>query len=47
MKKWTIDVGWTSTWVRIVNEWLAVGVYSKLTIKTLYYLFLIQFVMFE
>ncbi|KAL1207566.1 hypothetical protein V5N11_032461 [Cardamine amara subsp. amara] len=27
MKKWTIDVGWTSTWVRIVNEWLAVGVY--------------------
>lgn len=27
--RWTIDVGWTSTWVRIVNEWLAVGVYSK------------------
>ncbi|KAL4318364.1 hypothetical protein GQ457_18G000730 [Hibiscus cannabinus] len=27
IKKWTIDVGWTSTWVRIVNEWLAVGVY--------------------
>ncbi|XP_021984057.1 uncharacterized protein LOC110879830 isoform X1 [Helianthus annuus] len=27
MKKWTIDVGWTSTWVRIVNEWLAVCVY--------------------
>ncbi|XP_074368504.1 uncharacterized protein LOC141708659 isoform X2 [Apium graveolens] len=25
--KWTIDVGWTSTWVRIVNEWLAVCVY--------------------
>ncbi|EOY30848.1 Serinc-domain containing serine and sphingolipid biosynthesis protein isoform 2 [Theobroma cacao] len=27
IKKWTIDVGWTSTWVRIVNEWLAVCVY--------------------
>ncbi|CAF1705665.1 unnamed protein product [Brassica napus] len=30
MKKWTIDVGWTSTWVRIVNEWLAVCVYSNM-----------------
>ncbi|CAI9100294.1 OLC1v1037263C3 [Oldenlandia corymbosa var. corymbosa] len=29
MKKWTIDVGWTSTWVRIVNEWLAAAVYSQ------------------
>lgn len=27
MKKWTIDVGWTSTWVRIVNEWIAACVY--------------------
>lgn len=27
MKKWTIDVGWTSAWVRIINEWLAVCVY--------------------
>ncbi|KAL9993159.1 putative serine incorporator/TMS membrane protein [Helianthus debilis subsp. tardiflorus] len=27
MQRWTIDVGWTSTWVRIVNEWLAVCVY--------------------
>ncbi|KNA08092.1 hypothetical protein SOVF_165790 [Spinacia oleracea] len=27
MKKWTIDVGWTSTWVRVVNEWLAACVY--------------------
>lgn len=27
MRKWTIDVGWTSTWVRVVNEWLAVSVY--------------------
>ncbi|KAG5134374.1 hypothetical protein JHK82_025562 [Glycine max] len=29
MRKWTIDVGWTSAWVRIVNEWLAVCVYCK------------------
>ncbi|KAM7277113.1 hypothetical protein ACFE04_018979 [Oxalis oulophora] len=27
IQRWTIDVGWTSTWVRIVNEWLAVCVY--------------------
>ncbi|XP_065849687.1 uncharacterized protein [Euphorbia lathyris] len=27
IQKWTIDVGWTSTWVRVVNEWLAVCVY--------------------
>ncbi|XP_057467014.1 uncharacterized protein LOC130756502 [Actinidia eriantha] len=27
MKRWTIDVGWTSTWVRIVNEWLAACLY--------------------
>ncbi|KAL6974366.1 hypothetical protein U1Q18_028548 [Sarracenia purpurea var. burkii] len=27
MKRWTIDIGWTSTWVRIVNEWLAVCLY--------------------
>ncbi|XP_057967861.1 uncharacterized protein LOC131157596 isoform X2 [Malania oleifera] len=27
MRKWTIDVGWTSTWVRVVNEWLAACVY--------------------
>ncbi|XP_034226416.1 probable serine incorporator isoform X1 [Prunus dulcis] len=27
MKKFTIDVGWASTWVRIVNEWIAVCVY--------------------
>lgn len=27
--RWTIDVGWTSAWVRIVNEWLAVCVYCK------------------
>lgn len=27
LKKWTIDIGWTSTWVRIVNEWLATCIY--------------------
>ncbi|RLM92222.1 putative serine incorporator [Panicum miliaceum] len=27
MEKWTIDVGWASTWVRIGNEWLAAIVY--------------------
>nr|GMC98103.1 probable serine incorporator [Ipomoea batatas] len=27
MKKFTIDIGWTSTWVRIVNEWVATCVY--------------------
>ncbi|XP_052198981.1 uncharacterized protein LOC127806047 isoform X2 [Diospyros lotus] len=27
MRRWTIDVGWTSTWVRIVNEWLAASLY--------------------
>ncbi|XP_004512960.1 uncharacterized protein [Cicer arietinum] len=27
MRKWTIDVGWTSTWVKVANEWLTVFVY--------------------
>lgn len=27
MEKWTIDVGWASTWVRVGNEWLAAIVY--------------------
>ncbi|KAI4369730.1 hypothetical protein MLD38_018144 [Melastoma candidum] len=26
-KKWIIDVGWASTWVKIVNEWLAATIY--------------------
>ncbi|CAL9123421.1 unnamed protein product [Musa acuminata var. zebrina] len=30
MQKWTIDVGWVSTWVRIVNEWVAILVYSNM-----------------
>ncbi|KAK5833003.1 hypothetical protein PVK06_016812 [Gossypium arboreum] len=34
IKRWTIDVGWTSTWVRIVNEWLAVCVYCKYLTRT-------------
>ncbi|CAN8247762.1 unnamed protein product [Cochlearia groenlandica] len=25
--KWSIDVGWTSTWVKIVNEWFAAAIY--------------------
>ncbi|XP_052180553.1 uncharacterized protein LOC127793845 [Diospyros lotus] len=32
MKKWTIDVGWTSTWVRMINEWLAAGLYIWLLV---------------
>ncbi|XAR66976.1 hypothetical protein NMG60_11013378 [Bertholletia excelsa] len=35
MKKWTIDVGWTSTWVRIVNEWLAVCLYIWMLVTPL------------
>nr|GME03378.1 probable serine incorporator isoform X1 [Ipomoea batatas] len=35
MKKFTIDVGWTSTWVRIVNEWLAACVYIWMLIAPL------------
>ncbi|GAB4843694.1 hypothetical protein Ancab_013658 [Ancistrocladus abbreviatus] len=27
MKRWSIDVGWASTWVKIVNEWFAATVY--------------------
>ncbi|KAF6156853.1 hypothetical protein GIB67_005814 [Kingdonia uniflora] len=29
-RKWSIDVGWASTWVKIVNEWLAASIYCKL-----------------
>ncbi|XP_009613799.1 uncharacterized protein LOC107779751 isoform X2 [Nicotiana tabacum] len=32
MKRFTIDVGWTSTWVRIVNEWVAVCVYISMLV---------------
>uniref|UniRef100_A0ACD6AI99 Uncharacterized protein n=1 Tax=Avena sativa TaxID=4498 RepID=A0ACD6AI99_AVESA len=30
-KKWSIDVGWASTWVKIMNEWLAAFIYVKLS----------------
>ncbi|KAF5725986.1 serine incorporator [Tripterygium wilfordii] len=33
IKRWTIDVGWTSVWVRIVNEWLAVCVYNGSNVR--------------
>lgn len=26
--RWVIDVGWASTWVKIINEWLAATIYS-------------------
>ncbi|XP_020085389.1 serine incorporator 1 isoform X4 [Ananas comosus] len=26
-RKWSIDVGWASTWVKIINEWLAASIY--------------------
>ncbi|XP_020529109.1 probable serine incorporator isoform X1 [Amborella trichopoda] len=26
-QKWSIDVGWASTWVKIVNEWFAASIY--------------------
>ncbi|KAA8548489.1 hypothetical protein F0562_000244 [Nyssa sinensis] len=26
-RKWRIDVGWASTWVKIVNEWFAASIY--------------------
>ncbi|CAK9210807.1 unnamed protein product [Sphagnum troendelagicum] len=27
MDKWSMDVGWTSVWVKVVNEWIAAAVY--------------------
>lgn len=27
MQRWSLDVGWISTWVKIVNEWLAAGLF--------------------
>ncbi|CAN6802392.1 unnamed protein product, partial [Brassica oleracea] len=36
--RWMTDVGWTSTWVRIVNEWVAVRVYSYLEDNQIYYI---------
>ncbi|KAL0388277.1 UNVERIFIED_CONTAM: Serine incorporator 2 [Sesamum radiatum] len=28
-RKWSIDVGWASTWVKIVNEWFAATIYCE------------------
>ncbi|TVU21514.1 hypothetical protein EJB05_31154 [Eragrostis curvula] len=36
MEKWTIDVGWASTWVRVGNEWLAAIVYGKRANRSLH-----------
>ncbi|XP_042415599.1 probable serine incorporator isoform X1 [Zingiber officinale] len=38
MPKWTIDVGWASTWVRIVNEWVATLVYNVFLVMTVWML---------
>ncbi|GJN27111.1 hypothetical protein PR202_gb15101 [Eleusine coracana subsp. coracana] len=27
--RWSIDIGWASTWVKIINEWFAASLYSK------------------
>ncbi|XP_002965853.2 probable serine incorporator [Selaginella moellendorffii] len=27
MHRWSIDVGWASVWVKVINEWLAAAVY--------------------
>ncbi|KAF8014319.1 hypothetical protein BT93_H0228 [Corymbia citriodora subsp. variegata] len=32
-RKWIIDVGWASTWVKIVNEWLAATIYLWILIS--------------
>ncbi|KAL6903540.1 hypothetical protein ACP4OV_004353 [Aristida adscensionis] len=29
-RKWSIDVGWASTWVKIINEWFAASIYMIL-----------------
>ncbi|VAH33990.1 unnamed protein product [Triticum turgidum subsp. durum] len=29
-RKWSIDVGWASTWVKIMNEWLAFCIYEDI-----------------
>ncbi|KAL9261697.1 putative serine incorporator [Drosera capensis] len=36
MEKFTIDIGWTSTWVRIVYEWLAAGVYMWMLVAPVF-----------
>ncbi|CAA6666278.1 unnamed protein product [Spirodela intermedia] len=34
-QRWTIDVGWASTWVRVVNEWLAAVLYVWMLLASL------------
>uniref|UniRef100_A0A803MUA1 Serine incorporator n=1 Tax=Chenopodium quinoa TaxID=63459 RepID=A0A803MUA1_CHEQI len=36
-KKWSIDVGWASTWVKIINEWFAATIYNMLFGRNLSY----------
>ncbi|KMZ62374.1 hypothetical protein ZOSMA_46G00490 [Zostera marina] len=43
MEKWTIDVGWASTWVRVVNQWLSAVVYCKYILVVYCVLFLFFF----
>ncbi|KMZ73502.1 Serine incorporator [Zostera marina] len=37
MEKWTIDVGWASTWVRVVNQWLSAVVYLWTIVAPLFW----------
>ncbi|KAE9621210.1 putative serine incorporator/TMS membrane protein [Lupinus albus] len=32
-RKWSIDVGWASTWVKIINEWFAATIYIWMLIS--------------
>lgn len=43
--RWSIDVGWASTWVKIVNEWFAATIHCK-PFKCVYiyiYIFIMPF----
>ncbi|MED6110127.1 hypothetical protein PIB30_040100 [Stylosanthes scabra] len=33
LRKWSIDVGWASTWVKIINEWFAATIYIWMLIS--------------
>nr|XP_029146902.1 probable serine incorporator [Arachis hypogaea] len=32
-RKWSIDVGWASTWVKVINEWFAATIYLWILIS--------------
>ncbi|PNY14862.1 serine incorporator 3-like protein [Trifolium pratense] len=32
-RKWSIDVGWISTWVKVINEWFAATIYIWMLIS--------------